>query len=537
MKKLFVTLILLLGVAVVFGQNYKEGDFSKKNMYAKTITIGTNAANVFTISGSAISGSLALTGNVTIGGTLGVTGAVTLTTTLLAGGDITTSSATPAYQFIDSDCTDGDVSAYVVAAATTTTTGAEDIDVTFYQQVAGTGTAFITADADGDITVGTSAQGVAVTSNLAVTGTNSSFIGTGGSANNAALKVATASGTPQIILDDVDATDAQEPMWYFQSANDAVNGVLYIGYGDRSNAITMTNKTDMIIIEPGTFTLGATTLVGDVDIYAADATFANVAGTGATFNITTVTAGTTITLDAADAAAGTANTYVSITGSTPAHGAATPTDIFLDITPTVGIPTVATNTHLVDLTFTTPAYATAVASNARGIYIAPTIGNASTGTNVVAAIDIANFGTGDAQVSAYGLRIGTITGTAATEEAIKVGEGWDYGLNITSPVTFQAGMYVAVAAVGASTYDVLATDQILSVTYTGTGAVAIDLKTAQTISGRVLVVQDAGGNAAVNNITITTQGGELINGAATFVMNGNYEAINLYCDGTNYFVY
>lgn len=136
------------------------------------------------------------------------------------------------------------------------------------------------------------------------------------------------------------------------------------------------------------------------------------------------------------AAAGVSKTYLSIKGTTPAHsGAATPTDIFLDITPTVGIPTIATNTHLVDLTFTSPAYATAVTSNIRAIYIAPTVGNASLGTNTLAGIDIANI-TGDAQISVYGIRIGAMTGTAATENAIEIGAGWDAGISSLSPVSF-----------------------------------------------------------------------------------------------------
>lgn len=93
-------------------------------------------------------------GNVTLGdGTRGVvlSGAVT-------SGDLTISNATPVLQFKDSICTDADVNAYIEATATDTGTGAEDIDVTFYQQVDGAPTAFITADADGSLTLGQANQ-------------------------------------------------------------------------------------------------------------------------------------------------------------------------------------------------------------------------------------------------------------------------------------------------------------------------------------------------------------------------------------------
>lgn len=92
-----------------------------------------------------------------------------------------------------------------------------------------------------------------------------------------------------------------------------------------------------------------------------------------------------------------------------------------------------------------------------------------------------------------------------------------------------------VTTVNAATYNVLPEDHILHVTYTGTGAVAIDWKTAQMIKGRMLIVKDAGGNAAANNITITTEGAQTIDGAATLVINTNYGVARLYCDGTNLF--
>lgn len=95
-----------------------------------------------------------------------------------------------------------------------------------------------------------------------------------------------------------------------------------------------------------------------------------------------------------------------------------------------------------------------------------------------------------------------------------------------------------ITTVNAATYDLLATDYILSITYTSTAAVtSLTLPTAQVIEGRTIVIKDAGLLAGTNNITIDTEGAALIDGAATAVLSTNKISINLYCDGTNWFIY
>jgi hypothetical protein len=97
---------------------------------------------------------------------------------------------------------------------------------------------------------------------------------------------------------------------------------------------------------------------------------------------------------------------------------------------------------------------------------------------------------------------------------------------------------VDITTVAAATYDLLLTDSVLHVTYTSTGAVtSLTLPTAGCISGRNVVIKDAGGGATANNITIDTEGSETIDGAATAVIGTDYNSINLYCDGTNWFIY
>lgn len=52
----------------------------------------------------------------------------------------------------------------------------------------------------------------------------------------------------------------------------------------------------------------------------------------------------------------------------------------------------------------------------------------------------------------------------------------------------------------------------------------------------IITIIDTSGSAGTDNITIDTAGAELINGAATAVINGDYDSLTLYSNGTDYFV-
>lgn len=107
----------------------------------------------------------------------------------------------------------------------------------------------------------------------------------------------------------------------------------------------------------------------------------------------------------------------------------------------------------------------------------------------------------------------------------------------TRQIELNGGLFHNITTINAATYDLLTSDYILHVTYTTTGAVtSLTLPTAQTVEGRVIIIKDAGGNAGTNNITIDTEGSETIDGQITKVLNGNYESLKLYCDGSNWFI-
>ena len=94
---------------------------------------------------------------------------------------------------------------------------------------------------------------------------------------------------------------------------------------------------------------------------------------------------------------------------------------------------------------------------------------------------------------------------------------------------------ITVTTVNSATYSTLTTDDILLVTYTATGACAITLDTDDLISGRVITIKATTG-VITNNVTISTEGSELIDGSATFTLSSNYDAIDVFSDGTNWYI-
>ena len=55
-------------------------------------------------------------------------------------------------------------------------------------------------------------------------------------------------------------------------------------------------------------------------------------------------------------------------------------------------------------------------------------------------------------------------------------------------------------------------------------------------TGRRFIVKDESGDAGTYNITISTEGAETIDGAATYVINNDHEAVTLYSNGSNLFI-
>ena len=85
----------------------------------------------------------------------------------------------------------------------------------------------------------------------------------------------------------------------------------------------------------------------------------------------------------------------------------------------------------------------------------------------------------------------------------------------------------------AISYTTVAGDYLISVTDTSS-ARTITLLTPGGSDVRFMIIKDESGAAAVNNITIATQGGTTIDGAASGSITTNYGVFRVYFNGTNW---
>jgi len=83
-------------------------------------------------------------------------------------------------------------------------------------------------------------------------------------------------------------------------------------------------------------------------------------------------------------------------------------------------------------------------------------------------------------------------------------------------------------------YSVLGTDAIIGVSSTAAPR-TITMPNASVTTGQRWTIKDESGGAATNNITISGNG-YLIDGAATSVMNINYGAVDIYFNGSAYYI-
>lgn len=158
------------------------------------------------------------------------------------------------------------------------------------------------------------------------------------------------------------------------------------------------------------------------------------------------------------------------------------------------------------------------------------IGTSGTHTaTFIAGIDGVNVGSVAKVVTETSDQLGTATITAGT------------GITVTptaNTITIASNgtTTLTVTAVSTTPYVVLTTDQYLAVNSSG-GIRQINLPNAPA-TGRVYIIKDSTGSAQTNNITVTTVGGAvLIDGATTFVMNTQYESVNVIFTGSAYEVY
>jgi|6_EtaG_2_1085325.scaffolds.fasta_scaffold10940_2 6-phosphogluconolactonase/glucosamine-6-phosphate isomerase/deaminase len=84
-----------------------------------------------------------------------------------------------------------------------------------------------------------------------------------------------------------------------------------------------------------------------------------------------------------------------------------------------------------------------------------------------------------------------------------------------------------------ATYTILATDDIVGVTYTATGAVTLTLPAISSAGKIMFVVKDEGANANTFNITINRAGSDTVDGGTSATISTDSGALTFYNDGTS----
>jgi len=134
-------------------------------------------------------------------------------------------------------------------------------------------------------------------------------------------------------------------------------------------------------------------------------------------------------------------------------------------------------------------------------------------------------------------RWATQTDGGALSYKMQLTSGGNLGVGAIDPTVrlqVNGGRIQSVRAISAVNANSAITDNIVTFDSTLT-AISYVLQSSDVANGRVIYFKDTAGTAAGNNITISTQGAELIDGAATYVINTNYGSVQLFCNGTNWF--
>ncbi len=127
-----------------------------------------------------------------------------------------------------------------------------------------------------------------------------------------------------------------------------------------------------------------------------------------------------------------------------------------------------------------------------------------------------------------------------------VRKGGNVGIGTTSPgqqlevsgTTYLSGGLVHKRVITTANYAVSNSDYYVGVG-SGSGGIKLTLAAASTCTdGQTFVFKDEHGHAQTNNITISGSGADTIDGQNTVVLQSNYAAVSLYCNGSNkYFIY
>ena len=113
--------------------------------------------------------------------------------------------------------------------------------------------------------------------------------------------------------------------------------------------------------------------------------------------------------------------------------------------------------------------------------------------------------------------------------------GWHSGKVSCGAMEVKGKQIVKRRSVSSAT-SVTDTDYIIGVD-TSSAAVTVTIPSGQVSAGRVIIINDEGGSAGTNNITVATGGSETVDGSATGTISSNNGTLALYSDGSNWYSY
>jgi hypothetical protein len=231
--------------------------------------------------------------------------------------------------------------------------------------------------------------------------------------------------------------------------------------------------------------------------------------------------GTALTLTAGSTSiTATSNTSTSITATTSAtlqagSGNAVLGSTSADVNITAGDDVNVTATD----DFVVTCADTAVTASTGAIALTATAGSIA----VSAGNDVTVTATDDVAVTA-----GDDFTLTATAGDIAMTAGATVSISATTSLTLAGQLFLPTKAVTSATYTVDTTTKDV-VIFCDSTSTAINITLPTCTIGRTLIIQDVGGNAGTNNITLTrASGGDQIQGlTANYVMDANYQGVTL----------
>ena len=175
---------------------------------------------------------------------------------------------------------------------------------------------------------------------------------------------------------------------------------------------------------------------------------------------------------------------------------------------------------------------TTVSGNRAQLGINAAVGNI---TNAYAFHALTTNGTNNASK-----QIGTFYAFYANDNSpqTRIGVGKFYNFYGEGGVTYLGGSFARKSRRVAAATNVDIDDFYIGVTNTALPrTITVETQAINYADGLEFCVKDESGGAAANNITIQGQGGENIDGVATYVINTNYGSICMKSDGTQLFTY